>query len=261
MTSIKVSSEKEVLSVKSLILSELSLKEKKKMLSSLYFMARNNLETITPEYLEKRMENYRILTLIQKKGEEKTVRGFSFSQIYFFSVLKIPVFHCGFTLLSRDFRGKSLSLVICASLHRLLLNKRMVNRFLFFFSGILFTAKCSSPVSFLKIKHFTRYLSWPQIKDEDRLSLLSRSKPSVALSRFLSCLLARKKVDDFILRDVNSGDDYQPDKEGYSFTSRRDQTVVRFFEKHIIPHNELITIAWFHPLFLWLHRRYYVHSR
>ena len=255
-----ISSKKELLSVKSRILSELSEEEKKEVLSSLYSLARGNLGNITLEYLEKRLKNYKIITLIYSQ-EGKELMGFSFSQIYFFSFLKIPVFHCGFTLLSRSFRGRGISIILCASLHKLLLEKKMMNRFLFFFSGILFTAKCSSPVSFLRIKHFTRYFSWPQIKDENCLSWFSRTKPSVFLSRFLSYRLSEQKIDDFILRGVNSGEDYQPDKEKYSFTSKRDQAVVRFFEKHIIPHNELIIIAWFHPIFLWLHRRDYVHSR
>ena len=255
-----VSSKQKILSVKSRILSELSEEEKKEILSSLYFIARENLGNITLEYLEKRMESYKIITLIQSQ-EEKELMGFSFSQIYFLSFLKIPIFHCGFTLLSRSFRGKGISIILCASLYNLLLEKKMVSRFLLFFAGILFTAKCSSPVSFLKIKNFTRYFSWPQIKDEDRLSWFSRTKPSVFLSRFLSYRLSEQKVDDFILREINSGEDYQPDEEEYSFKSKEDQKVVRFFETHIMPHNELITIAWFHPVFLWFHRRDYVHSR
>ena len=254
-----VSSGKETLSVKSRILSELPGEEKKELLSSLYLIARDNLGNITLEYLEKRMESYKIITLIQNR-EEKELKGFSFSQIYFFSFLKIPIFHCGLTLLSRDFRGRGVSVILCASLYKLLLEKKMVSRFLLFFAGILFTAKCSSPVSFLKIKNFTRYFSWPQIKDENRLSWFSRTKPSVFLSQFLSYRLSKQKVDDFILREINSGEDYQPDEEEYSFKSRKDQMVVRFFKKNIMPHNELITIAWFHPVFLWLHRRNYVHS-
>lgn len=255
-----VSSKKKALSVKSRILSEFSKEEKKEILSSLYFIARDNLGNITLEYLEKRMKSYKIITLIQNQ-EEKELIGFSFSQIYFLSFLKIPIFHCGLTLLSRDFRGQGISIILCASLYKLLLEKKMVSQFLLFFVGILFTAKCSSPVSFLKIKNFTRYFSWPQIKDENHLSWFSRTKPSVFLSQFLSYRLSEQKVDDFILREVNSGEDYQPDKEEYSFKSKKDQLVVRFFKKHIMPHNELITIAWFHPVFLWLHRRNYVHSR
>lgn len=254
--------------VKSLVIKELSEAEKNKILFSIYQLARSNLKTISFDYLNKRMCEYQIVTLIQKKEkeekEEKALLGFSFSQIYFpyffFSFLRVTLFHCGLTLISKDFRGRKISIAVCFSLYRLVLKKKMMNKFLVFLFGILFTAKCSTPVSFLKIKHFTFFLNWPKIRDKNSLSWLSKTGPSIALSRTLSQLLAGSSSDDFILRGINQGEDYQLMEEKYSFTTTQDMETVRFFKKHIMPHNELITMAWLHPVFLWFHRGSYVHS-
>lgn len=254
------------ITVKSLVIQELSEEGKGKIISSIYQLAKSNLKNITLEYLNKRMREYQIVTLIQLKREEKENKllGFSFSQIYFlscfFSFFKITLFHCGFTLIAKDFRGRKISIAICFSLYRLVLKKRMMNRLLVFLAGILFTAKCSTPVSFLKIKRFTFHLNWPRIKNKNNLSWLSQTKPSAALSRALSRLLAGRESNDFILIGINQGDDYQLEEEKYFFTSKEDQDAVCFFKRHIMPHNELITIAWLHPVFLWFHRGNYVHS-
>lgn len=248
--------------VKSIIIKELSEKEKEKILFSIYQLAKKDLKNITLDYLNKRMREYQIITLIQMPEEENKLLGFSFSHIYFlgFSYFKITLFHCGFTLIAKNFRGRKVSVNICFSLYKLVLKKKMMNKFFMFVFGILFTAKCSAPVSFLKIKKFTFHLNWPRIKNKNSLSWLSRTKPSAALSRALSRLLAGKESGDFILREINSGEDYQLEKEEYFFTSKKDQDTVQFFKQHIMPHHELITIAWIHPIFLWFHRRNYAHS-
>lgn len=250
--------------VKSIIIKELSEKEKQKILFSIYQLAKRDLKNITLSYLSKRMREYQIITLVQMPEEENRLLGFSFSHIYFFrlglSYFKSALFHCGFTLIAKEFRGRKVSVNICFSLYKLVLKKKMINKLLMFLFGILFTAKCSAPVSFLKIKKFTFHLNWPRIKNKNSLSWLSQTKPSAALSRALSRLLAGKESDDFILRGINQGEDYQLEEEKYFFASKKDQDTVYFFKQHIMPHHELITVAWIHPVFLWLHRRNYAHS-
>ena len=244
-------------SVRSLMISSVSEEEKRKLIFSLYRLAQKNLKKITLDYLKERADSYQIITLVEEGGHGGVLLGFSFSKMrhipFFF--FKIPVFHCGLTVLSREYRGRRISIEICASLYRIVLKKKMVRRSVTLFVGILFTAKCSTPVSFLKIKRFTSHISQPEIKDEDSLSPLSRTKPLRALSRSLSRLLARQSSEDFILRGINKNGDYLPDEEEYVFSSKKDQITVRFFEKHILPHNELITVSWFHPVFLWIHRK------
>ena len=208
------------------------------------------------------MEGYKIITFIYQGTDDdpyQEILGFSFSSIYFLSgfFMKIPVFHCGLTLLAENFRGRGLSLAFSASLYNLIVSHRMIGRLRIFLTGILFTAKCSSPVSFLKIRRFSFQLSWPRIKDKDSLSFLSRTKPSQALSRALSRKLAGpdRSSDDFILRGINAEDFFQLDEEPFSFKKKQDREAVRFFKRHIMPWNELITIAWFHPLILHLHKK------
>lgn len=250
--------------VKSLIIKEISEEKKEKILFSMYQLAKNDLKNITLDYLNKRMREYQIITLIQTKEDEEKLLGFSFSHIYFlpfiFSYFKITLFHCGFTLITKKFRGQKISVAICFSLYKLVLKKKMMNRFLIFLFGILFTAKCSTPVSFLKIKKFTFHLNWPRIRNKNSLSWLSQTKLSAALSRTLSRLLANKESNDFILREVNRGEDYRLEEEKYFFTSKKDQDTVYFFKQYIMPHHELVTIAWIHPVFLWFHRGNYAHS-
>ena len=242
------------MTVSSVPLSEFSEKEKKELLISLYHLAQKNLKRITWSYLKARADSYQIITLIEKGGD---LLGFSFSHIHSLPVLffQIPVFHCGLTVLERKYRGRRISIDICASLYRTVLKKKLINRAVMFFTGILFTAKCSTPVSFLKIKRFAPHISQPEIKDENNLSHLSRTKPLKALSRSLSRILARQSSEDFILKGVNKNSCYLPDEEEYVFSSKTDQIAVRFFEKHILPHNELITVSYFHPVLLWIHRR------
>ena len=244
-------------SVRSFSLSTAGEEEKKELVLSLYRFAQKNLKKITLDYLKERADSYQIITLIEKGGQGGRLLGFSFSKMRRtpFLFFKIPVFHCGLTVLSREYRGRSISIEIGADLYRTVLKKKMVSRPVMLFAGILFTAKCSTPVSFLKIKRFTSYISQPEIKDESNLSFLSRTKPLKALSRSLSRTLAGQNSEDFILRDINKNGDYLPDEEEYVFSSKKDQNTVRFFEKHILPHNELITVSWFHPVFLWIHRK------
>ena len=248
--------------IKSCVIDELSASQRESLISALCELAKNSLKGMKREYISERMLKYKILTLIQnqkKSGGVGEIVGFSFSDIYFFRFLLIsfPVFHCGLAVVGRDFRGRGASVAVVASLYKLLLKKKMLSRFLMILFGLLFTAKCSNPVSFLKIRSFSRRLSWPKIKDEDSLSRLSRAKWSKALSRFLSRRLADQNSEDFILRGVNRESGYRPDKEEYNFHSKTEKTAVSFFRKHIMPDSELITVAWFHPLWLWLQNQNY----
>ena len=247
---------------RSCLIKELSETEREQLLSVLHSFATKNVKSISRDYLGRRMEGYKIITLIYQGTEDnpyQEILGFSFSSIHFLSgfFLKIPVFHCGLTLLAKDFRGRGLSLAVSASLYKLIIQQKMIGRLRIFLTGILFTAKCSSPVSFLKIRRFAFRLSWPKIKDRDNLSFFSQTKPSQALSRALSCRLAgpAHSSGDFILREINTEDVFQLDKEPFSFETKQDKEAVQFFKRHIMPRNELITIAWFHPLILRLQKR------
>lgn len=254
--------------VSSRLIKEISPQERERLLSVLHSFAKRHVKSVNREYLNRRLQDYKIITLIQQGiqrggtqmlNDSSDLLGFSFSSIYFLSgfFLKIPVFHCGLTLLHKNFRRRGLSLAVSASLYELIIQKKMISRLRLFFAGVLFTAKCSSPVSFLKIRRFAFRLSWPKIKDRDNLSFLSRTKPSQTLSRALSERLAGEENSsrDFILRGINTEEDvFQLNEEIYSFKTEREREAVRFFKKHIMPQNELITIAWFHPLILRLQK-------
>ena len=248
--------------IRSCLIKDLSEKDRDRLLIVLHSFSEKNVKSISRDYLARRMKGYKIITLIYQGTDEnpyEEILGFAFSSIYFLSglFLKIPVFHCGLTLLAKNFRGRGLSLAVCASLYKLIVQQRMIGSLRILLTGILFTAKCSSPVSFLKIRRVAYQLSWPKIKDEDSLSFLSRTKLSRALSRALSCKLAGpdRSSDDFILRGINAQDFFQLEAESFSFEKKQDKEAVRFFKRHIMPWNELITIAWFHPLVLCLQRR------
>ena len=265
--------------VQSFLIEELSAGQKESLVRSFFALARLSLKGMTEAYIRERMLKYKIITLIQEDlkaraaagseaaaaagaaggaGIEAGLAGFSFSNVYFFRFLyfmRLPVFHCGLIVLRRDWRGRGFSAAVPASLYQLVLEKKMLSRFLMIFFGLLFTAKCSSPVSFLKIRKFARGFSWPKIKDEDSLSWLSRAGWSKALSRFLSARLSGQISGDFILRGVNKNSGYQPDEEEYAFHSEKDKAAAGFFKKRIMPESELITAAWFHPLWLYFQRK------
>lgn len=232
------------------LLSGLSQKQQAVILASLYRFSIKNLKGVSYQYLDQRMRNYKILTLIKTRG---LLAGFSFSQIYFFSFLKIPVFHCGTTVVSKEWRGQGVSGLVVRSLYRFVIKAGLINRWGMFFFGVCLTAKCSSPVSFLKLRKLTGFLICPQIGSEEGLSWLSRTRLSQALSGFLSHKLTKGqgRCRDFILRGVNREEGFWLDEEKYLFQSPKDQVTVRFFKKHILPHNELLVLTWFHPLFLW----------
>ena len=233
-----------------ILLSGLSEKQQQALLSSLYRFSKKNLKDVSFQYLDQRMRNYKILTLLGHQGH---LTGFSFSQIYFFSFLRIPVFHCGATVVSKQWRGRGAAGVVIHSLYRFVVKTGLINRWRMLFFGVGLTAKCSSPVSFLKLRKLTGFMICPQVNKEGGLSWLSRTRLSRALSCFFSHKLTKgqRVCRDFILRGVNQEGGFQLDEEKYLFPHLKDQVTVCFFKKHIFPYNELLVLAWFHPLFLY----------
>ncbi len=245
--------EEEKILIQSCMIQDLSESQRERLVLSFCALARGSLKAIAGEYIYRRMSKYKILTLI-RRGAGGELAGFSFSDVYFARFLgaPFPVFHCGLILLARDFRGRGLSTEVCASLYKLVTERKMIKRPFMLLFGLLFTAKCSSPVSFLKIRKLSRGFSWPKIKDGRGLSRLSRSGWSRALSRFLSRRMGGPVSEDFILRGVNKESGFQLDEEDYVFHSKKEKAAVDFFRSRILPESELITVAWFHPLWLWL---------
>ena len=237
------------------LIKNFSSEEKNQLLSILLNMAQKNLKSITQEYLEKRTNNYRIITLVYKQNSDELL-AFAFSHTYFLScfIVSIPVFHVGLTVVSKSFRGRHISSLIFLSMYDFVIKKNIIKKTLYF-TGALFTAKCSTPVSFLKIKKSSSNMNWPRIHSENKLSNISYSWISKILSKKLSPLLSNQKTDDFILKNVNTENSFQLSKEEYSFRSKKDKIVVQFFRKNIIPNNELITIVWFHPFVIYFKRK------
>ena len=241
--------------IQTFFIQDLSPKEAEHLLSSLYVMAVRNLKTITPEYLKKRMKNYEIITLVYEKKSDELL-AFSFSHIYFLScfIFQIPVFHIGLTLVSKSFRGRHISALLFLSVYDFLTKKNVVKKTVYL-TGALLTAKCSTPVSFLKIKKSSSHTNWPRIRSHNKLSRLSCSWMSRAFSRHLSRLLSGTETDDFILRDVNKESGFQLAQEEYLFHSKKDRVIVQFFKNNIMFNNELITAVWFHPLVVFFKRK------
>ena len=236
--------------VKTIALKSLSPAERQSLFSELHSMAAKNVKEITEEYLTVRINRYPYITLVRKGGADNALTAFCFSKIYFLPILffDIPVFHLGLTVVAQHQRGKKISSTAFYSVYDFAVKNRLVKAFSLFFTGALLSAKCSSPVSFLKIKSSAFHLNWPRVKNENSLSWLSRSHLSGNLSLKLSRLLANQISKDFILRQVNKKSGFQLAEENYSFSSKKSNAVVQFFKKNIIPHNELITVVWFHPL-------------
>ena len=243
-----MSTKKQVLVTENILLSPLSESRRKMILSSLYRFSLNNLKEVSYQYLDQRMRNYKILTLIKTR---EGLAGFSFSQIYFFSVLRIPVFHCGTTVVSKKWRGQGSAGLVIHSLYRFVIKTGLISRWSLFLFGVGLSAKCSSPVSFLKLKKLAGFMICPHIASEEALSWLSRTWISRVLSKVLSHKLTKGQnlCRDFILRGINQ--EFQLEGEKYLFQNPQEQVTVRFFKKHILPHNELLALTWFHPLFLW----------
>ena len=241
--------------IQTFFIKDLSPQEVEQLLSSLHTLAVRNLKTVTLEYLKKRMKNYDIITLVYGKTSNELL-GFSFSHIYFlpFLVFQIPVFHIGLTLVSQSFRKRHISAVLFLSVYDFLIKKNIVKKTVYL-TGALLTAKCSTPVSFLKIKKSSSHTNWPRIRSPHKLSRLSYFWMSKAFSRHLSRLLSGTETDDFILRDVNKESGFQLAQEEYLFHSKKDRVIVQFFKNNIMPNNELITAVWFHPLVVFFKRQ------
>ena len=238
------------MNVKTIYLKNLSPADKQSLFLDLHSMAKQNVKEITKEYLQFRLNRYPFITLAWAGGEPNTLLAFCFSKIYFmpFLFFNIPVFHLGLTVVAKNQRGKKISSSAFYSLYDFAKKNHFVKKTGIFFTGALLSAKCSSPVSFLKIKSSAFHLNWPRVKNENSLSWFSRSFLSRRLSLKLSWLLADQASQDFILKQVNKKSGFQLEEENYSFSSKKSNVIVRFFKKNIMPHNELITVVWFHPL-------------
>ena len=241
------------LKIQTLLINCLSVQQQDQLLTDLYNLSKKNLQHITQEYLKQRLNKYSTITLVHSK-ESSALLAFCFSQVYPLRILKmitLPVLHVGLTVVSKSFQGRKVLVLIFCSLYQFLIQNKRIKKSIYW-TGACLSAKCSTPVSFLKIKKSAFHLNWPGISGEDRLSWFSRSPIPRMFSRKLSQLLSKQTSHDFILRDINKKTEFQLIEEEYVFQSQKEKMIVRFFQKHIMPFHELMIVVWFHPVFVWI---------
>ncbi len=246
---------------KSLMIDELSDRDKGYFFNAFYNLSKRNLQTITKEYLDHRFKKYKIIGFFFNK-ENNEIMAFSFFTYYTasYKFLKIPIFHYGLTVVDESIRGQAVLTSLSKSIYHFLKDRKIINPISVWVLGLLFTSKCSTPVSFLKIRKTNFSFNWPKIKNEQSLSYLSGTSLSMKLSRFLSQTISTQTTGDYIIRDVNNSNDYALKKEAYKFSSKKDKMTVGFFKNHIQPCNELITISWCHPIFLKMQKGKVLHG-
>ena len=98
--------------IETLDLSLLTLLEREALCSRLFAFSEGNIESITYEYLLKRLTNYNILRLA---SSDETIVGFGFanqSRIPLKRLKNIPLIHFGLMIIDNDWRRDRVSRII-----------------------------------------------------------------------------------------------------------------------------------------------------
>lgn len=173
--------------IETLDLSILTLLEREALCRRLFAFSEGNIESITYEYLLKRLTNYNILSLAS--SDEKIV-GFGFanqSRISLRRLKNIPLIHFGLMIIDNDWRGDRVSRIISKCLARFVIKRSGMKTYL---TGFAISAKCSSPVSFYRLQQGSMKLGFPKFDRKGELDFISKTKIGQTLSQSVSEALA-----------------------------------------------------------------------
>ena len=225
---------------------QMSPEDKDKVLEDIYILSVNNVDKITKEYLRARLEKYQVLILAYE-GEQ--LLGFMFNHLYSmnFLFIKYPVVHVGLTIVDKAHRRRNITGYFSAAIYRAA-KERMGLMSLGF--GLFLTSKCSSPISFLRIMKASMNFGLPKIKDTDRLDKFSSSGLGRRFSKKITSIIASETNRDFKVLSANDDSNFQLEKEKFSPRNQREEKIFDYFDKHIMPQNELVFVSWMHPVFL-----------
>lgn len=224
----------------------LSSEMKAKWAQELHNLSQSNLNKITKDYLEKRLNKYESLLVAH---DNKEIIGYMFSHIYetSFVFFKVPTVHIGLTVVDKKYRRQNIAGRFAYNVY--LATKEKLGGS-FFLSGVILTSKCSSPISFLRMQRASLNFGLPRIKNEKDFTFLSRSSPSQKLSQILTNTIAGETSSDYLLRNVNIDSGFQLENEEFIGRNTKEQNTIDFFKRNVMPHNELLFVSWVHPVFL-----------
>jgi hypothetical protein len=207
--------------------------------------ASGNTESISYEYILKRLNSYSIIC-ISKNGEEIVGFGFADFRNISISVLqKLPLLHFGLMIIGNEWRGDRLSRLISITTVKFLTKKVGPKIYL---TGFAVSAKCSSPVSFYRLQQASLKLGFPKFNPEGELDIVSRSRFGKVISKSVSLALGLDQIEDFVISDCNANSGFQLNKENYTVNSPYEEKVLKFFKKNVIPYNEVLFLTYGHPL-------------
>jgi hypothetical protein len=231
--------------VETLDLSILTDFEREDLCQRLFAFSEGNILTITYEYLLKRLTNYNILCLALSDDQ---IIGFGFANHCRISLSRfrnLPLIHFGLMIIGNDWRGDRVSSIISKCLARFVIKKSGIKTYL---TGFAISAKCSSPVSFYRLQQGSMKLGFPKFDSKGELDFISKTKIGQTLSQSVSEALGLGAITDFVIRDSNLDSGFQLAKEKYITNSPYESKVLAFFQKKVIPHNEVLFISYAHPI-------------
>jgi hypothetical protein len=217
--------------------------DRTQLAQTLHALAVRNTATITVEYLLKRVNNYGIISFAYNK---ETLVGFGFAdeRLMPLGPFKIPLVHFGLMIIDTDWRGERVSRIVSRSIVKHIVKKNPWRSLM----GFAVSAKCSSPVSFYRLQQASLRLGWPRFTKQGELDRLSKLAPCRKLSKSVTLALGLPQVEDFIISGVNEDSGFKLAAENYHTNCSYEEKVLSFFEKHVIPNNELLFVTYGHPL-------------
>jgi hypothetical protein len=203
-----------------------------------------NTASITLPYIEKRMSSYGVLSIASHKGK---IIGFGFADSRFMKLgflKKIPLIHFGLMIVDQEWRGERVSAKLTKAIANSVIKKNRKT----WLTGFAVSAKCSSPVSFYRLQQGSLRLGLPKFNKHGELRPLSRSVVGKKISASVSEALNIDVVDDFLVKGVNADSGFHLQQEVYKTNSRFEDDVLHFFNRNVIPDNEVLFVTYVHPI-------------
>jgi hypothetical protein len=207
--------------------------------------------SITRDYLLTRARKYNMLALLwSDQSPDAELAGFGFAHVQEFSIgVKLPWIHYGLMIIDKSFRERRASTQLARSIVSNVCQQRRLRMSM---TGVLLTAKCSSPISFMRLHLGSFRTGFPRIKTGARFDFLTRSLPMRLLSRRISQALGAEATDDFLIRDVNKKSGFSLEREIYWAHTPYQDRVIDYFHRHVLPDNELLFVTWCPSVGLWM---------
>ncbi len=221
------------------------------IVEQLTVFSHHQVAAITREYIEARVRKYNTLALLWSDDSvDAKLAGFGFAHVQDFSFgIKVPWIHYGLMIIDKSYREQRGSTKLAREIVSYVCTQR---RWKMSVTGVLLTAKCSSPISFMRLHLGSYRTGFPRIKSGASFDFLTRSKPMRLLSRKISQALGVEATEDFLIRDVNKDSGFSLERETYwAHTSYQDR-IIDYFHRHVLPENELIFVTWCPAVGLWM---------